>query len=414
MPRFRLLALVLATVLMTPFLWLQVSAQAPGDRVRLNATHQDGVPVHPAAGDNSYVRWANGTIANVLAVDPPTGWIQIESAGKRGWATRRYLTVLPPDPDPDDSDDGPELLTYGIAAWNLEHFHDGATRGFPENGNGGPSYGTRSAADLTQIADIIRTDLRARILILSEINGQAGLTTSVEMDRLIAATGSTWQYRLTRAGNAQRIAIMFDTAAARLGICEEITVAEERVQNSDIFARDPLACSFTLLDAAGAARNDLVVMGVHLASGQDKVTNHNRAMTVLRQRLAGLFSGTPFATAERDVIIGGDFNANRYDNRIEDFWTDFDPMGFRFQTLSPAEDEDYPASRLAGVPLFPRSKIDYLMGSTRTGGISDELVQLTAEVHTHLIGEDDFDDFREHVSDHLPVSVRVRVVPDDD
>jgi hypothetical protein len=87
---------------------------------------------------------------------------------------------------------------------------------------------------------------------------------------------------------------------------------------------------------------------------------------------------------------------------------------FQFQTLSPDDDEDYAPTRMAGVPLFPRSKIDYLMGSTRPGGINDELVQLTAEVHTHLLGEGEFDDYREHVSDHLPVTVRVRVVTDDD
>ena len=120
-----------------------------------------------------------------------------------------------------------------------------------------------------------------------------------------------------------------------------------------------------------------------------------------------------FSSAERDVLIGGDFNANRYDNRLEDYWSGFDPTGLQFRTLSPDEDELYPGTRLAGVPLFPRSKIDYLMGSGRIGGIADELVQLEAEVHEHLLG-DDFDDFREHVSDHLPVSVRIRIVADDD
>jgi hypothetical protein len=65
------------------------------------------------------------------------------------------------------------------------------------------------------------------------------------------------------------------------------------------------------------------------------------------------------------------------------------------------------------VPLHPKSKIDYLMGSMRQGGIADELTQLTAEVHTHLTSGG-FDDFREHLSDHIPVSVKVRLVADDD
>jgi hypothetical protein len=93
-----------------------------------------------------------------------------------------------------------------------------------------------------------------------------------------------------------------------------------------------------------------------------------------------VFDGTWFAATERDLIIGSDFNANRYDNRVEDFWTDFDPMGFRLQTLGERRGL---SSDEVGVPLLPRSKIDYLMGSARMGGVADELVQLTAEVQTH-------------------------------
>ena len=314
----------------------------------------------------------------------------------------------PEEPEPT----GPEAPTFGVATWNLEHFQDGATRGFPENTDGGPTYSSRTTADLERIADTIKTDLRAQILILNEINGVTNQTKSVEMDRLVAIAGPTWQYRITRSGSSQRIGIMFDTASIRLGTCQEIAVSEERVQDADIFFRDPLACSFTFLDD-GRTRNDLVVVGVHLAANQNLVVNHNRAMAVLRQRLTTLFADGTFRNTERDVLIGGDFNANRYDNKGEDFWTGFDSTGFQFRTLSPEHDERYPGTRLAGVPLFPHSKIDYLIGSARTGGLADELVQLEAEVHEHLLGED-FDDYREHVSDHLPVSVRVRVVPDSD
>ena len=81
----------------------------PATEFGLEGTHQDDVPVHPAAGDTRYVRWANATIATVVSIDGATGWIEIESATKRGFVTRRYLVVLPPDPDPDDP--GAELLT---------------------------------------------------------------------------------------------------------------------------------------------------------------------------------------------------------------------------------------------------------------------------------------------------------------
>ena len=52
--------------------------------------------------------------------------------------------------------------------------------------------------------------------------------------------------------------------------------------------------------------------------------------------------------------------------------------------------------------------------SFRTPQVKDDLVEPTAEVHTQLLGDGYFDDYREHVSDHLPITVRVRVVSDDD
>ncbi len=388
-------------------------AQAPGDRVRLRSPNAQGVPVHPASGDPAYVRWSNGTLGQVLSVDARTGWIEVESAGKRGWVTARYVTVVPATPESEPEPEATEALTYRVATWNLEHFREGASRGFPENTREGPSYGPRTDADFGRIAGIVKTDLGAKVLVLNEINGIPNQDRSVEMDRLIAKAGPSWQYRLTRAGGSQRVALMYDTAAVRLDRCHEITVAAENADGKDIFDRDPLACLLTFLEPGGQARNDLVVVGVHLASGQENVANHNRAMAVLRDRLESLFEGGSLPRAERDVLIAGDFNASRYDNRPEDFWTSYDAGGFAFRTLAPEDGELYPGTRLAGVPLSQRSQIDYLLGSARAGGLVDELVQLEAEVHSQLLGNG-FDDFRQHVSDHLPVSVRIRVVQDDD
>jgi hypothetical protein len=75
--RFRLVTSVLTTLVMVPWWWSPVAGQVPGDLVQLVATHQDGVLVHPAAGDNSVVRWANDTIANFITIDAATGWIQM-------------------------------------------------------------------------------------------------------------------------------------------------------------------------------------------------------------------------------------------------------------------------------------------------------------------------------------------------
>jgi hypothetical protein len=125
--------LIVTTSLVTPA-WSQIV----GNTVRLSSTNSQGVPVHPAAGDSSYVRWANGTTGLVTAVDPVTRWIQVTSAGNAGWVTRTYVTVLVPD-DPDD-DGGTELPTAVVGTWDLEWLKDGKSRGFPEDTQGGPTY----------------------------------------------------------------------------------------------------------------------------------------------------------------------------------------------------------------------------------------------------------------------------------
>jgi endonuclease/exonuclease/phosphatase family metal-dependent hydrolase len=392
---------------------LPARAQIVGDTVRLESTNPAGVPVHPGAGDHSFVRWDNGTVGKVTAVDAATSWRRVESEGDVGWVIRRYLVVLPAEPDPPEPPTH-ELPAHVVGTWNLEHFRHGASRGFPENTNGGPSYGQRGDADLSRLAAIIETTLLARILVLNEVNGRPGERTSAELDELLSVLGPEWRYEITASGDSQRVAVLYDTTAARRDHCVEITIPPTSVQGSDIFDRDPLACLFTLLDGAGTPMNDLLVVGLHLKSGQQLVQNHNAAMATLAQRLQSLRANGTFPVAETDVLIGGDFNASRYDNKLEDFWDGLDAAGLQYRTLAPEDGEQYHATRLAGVPLAPRSQIDYLMASGVAGGLAGHLVQSVARVHGELLVPGGFDDFREHVSDHLPVTVRIRVVADDD
>jgi endonuclease/exonuclease/phosphatase family metal-dependent hydrolase len=386
-----------------------VSAQNVGDNVRLESENSQGVPVHPAPGDASFVRWANGTTGKVQAIDQATGWLKVESLGNEGWVIKRYLRAIQDDLEPEDTA-GNETLTYAVGTWNLEYFKDGASRGFPEYQNGGPRYGSRTRTDLQRIADIIGRQLQAKIMVLNEINGKKDAPESSELNELVDVLGSQWKYELAASGGSQRIAILYDTSSIQKKKCEELSIPANKVQGSDIFARDPLVCHFAFVDSNGQIKNDLLVVGLHLASGQDKVQNHNAAMEVLKQRLHDLQNTDPSLAGEKDILMGGDLNASRYDTKVENFWAAYDKGGFDFITLSPEDGELYPATRMAGVPLEPKSKIDYLIASK---GLSKELVQSVASVH-HEFAASGFDDFREHVSDHFPVTVRVRVVDDDD
>lgn len=413
MPYFRRwlrsLAAILATAICSIVPVYSLLPQVVGDQVKMESTNPLGPPVHPAAGNNSFVRWANGTMGVVTAVDAATGWLQVRANGQSGWVVRTYLTVLATEPEQPTPAEIPFVV---VGTWNIEYLADDKTRGFPENGQGGPSYAPRTLDDYRYIAEIITSKLFARVLVLNEINGKND-GTSAEMDRLVGCLGPTWKYRQGTSGGSQRITVLHDSSVARLVKWVEVTVPEVEIQKSDIFARDPVLGKFLLLDASGKPKNDFVVVGVHLASGQQLNTNHNAAMGTLRTLLKELIATDPDLVGERDVLIMGDFNASRYDAKQEDFWTGYDSDGFNFRTLSPDDAEDYPGTRLAGVPLIPQSRIDYILASGQAGGMLDHIVQLVAQVHTELL-PDVFTEFRRRASDHLPVTARVLVTQDDD
>ena len=115
---------------------------------------------------------------------------------------------------------------------------------------------------------------------------------------------------------------------------------------------------------------------------------------------------------EIDVVIAGDFNANLYDNKHENFWQDF-AGAYDIDVLAPDDVSNYAPTRLAKVPLRPNSVIDYLMASQVDGGVGDDLVRSTAHVHDELLSAP-FEGFRRVASDHLPVTIRVRLRADDD
>ena len=83
-------------------------------------------------------------------------------------------------------------------------------------------------------------------------------------------------------------------------------------------------------------------------------------------------------------------------------------------------DAGSPATRLSGVSLVQRnSAIDYIIASRKTqhrhGLQGEEITEAQATVHEELIGAfQGPDGYRRRLSDHLPVTVRVRLNQDTD
>jgi endonuclease/exonuclease/phosphatase family metal-dependent hydrolase len=311
-------------------------------------------------------------------------------------------------------------VEYVVGTWNLEHFHDGASRGFPENRSGGPSFPTRSNADYLFVASTIKA-VDAKILVLVEINGETAEVTdpgdedeeederSPELDRLVTFLGNTYEYVIGTAGDTQRIAILYDTKFARLNEACETSFRNIKVQKKSVFDRQPVYAHFTFLEN-GAPRNDLVVVGVHLASGQHLHLNHDKAMTKLVEEIDAS-RAEEFCVPKRefDVLITGDFNANRFGGPVEKFWDQMEGAGWDVLADAPS----YPATRLSGNPLQQRtSQIDYIIVSKGLKG--KEVAAPEATVHEGLLGANPPNDFRSKGSDHLPVTVKVKVVNDTD
>lgn len=115
---------------------------------------------------------------------------------------------------------------------------------------------------------------------------------------------------------------------------------------------------------------------------------------------------------ENDILITGDFNANRFDDKLEQFWDEMENSGW---DVLGDNGSSYPATRLSGHPLkLNKSKIDYIIVTKGGQGLAgEEVLADQATVHTGLVGQDPVS-FRRHASDHIPVTVRVRVMDDTD
>ena len=370
------------------------------------------IPGHPGPGDRAIsVRFPHASLALVTAIDQQTGWYEIGVEGVSAWIIREYFGE-PVDTFPS----GAPLPVYTLGTWNLEWLKDGRSRGFPENTWGGPSYPPRNEEDYVAIAEVISQDLEAAVLVLTEINAfisggeGGGAIQSPELDRLLFHLGENFDYVISESGGQQHVAILYDENKVRLNTVFEIEVPFQKKQNKDIFARDPLVAHFTfLVQGVDHGLNDFVIVGLHLASGQYNNKNHDRAMEILLYNLEFLLEeGEDLPSGEGDIILTGDLNLNIFDSKREEVLESMEDGDFDILA-----DEGYSATRLSGVPLAPKSKIDYIIVTDEMRGPGNEIATSQATVHQALANQD-FVAFRRVFSDHFPVTVEVSLLQDDD
>lgn len=393
------------------FLFTSSRGQTAGELYYLSRPGST-IPAHPAAGDHSVSeRFPDGSIARILTIDSVTGWLEIAVDDQTGWIIRKYLGEQ-------IFADTSRTLSCVVGTWNLEWFKDGKGRGFPESASGGESYGPRTMDDYIAIAELIREELHAAVLALTEIHtSSSGGMQSAEMDRLVGCLGGGYKYYPGEYANTQDVVLLYDTTRVRLNTSFEIVIDEKKIQGKDIFDRDPLVAHFTALSPSGNPLNDFIFVGLHLASGQDNNTNHSKAMMLLTDTLAYLIEeGDVLPAGEDDIILTGDLNLDYFDKKRESHLEAMEAGEWDIL----ADKDTYPATRLAKVSasdapfeLGPKSKIDYIIVTDAMRGDDREVQVSQADVHQEL-ANDDWPGFREHFSDHFPVTVALHLLPDDD
>src|SRR5687768_12106033 len=99
-----------------------------GDQVKLNATHQAGVPLHQEPrGTNDFQRVRDGTVATVTDLAQSGRWLKLSLPdGRTGWVTSSYIhTRTPGTPSTGTSPTGktPQRIEEGL----VERVADGDT-----------------------------------------------------------------------------------------------------------------------------------------------------------------------------------------------------------------------------------------------------------------------------------------------
>lgn len=394
-------------------LFRPAKAQSVGESYLLTRPGKT-IPGHPGPGERAVsCQFADGTVAKITSAASDGNWFQVEAAGVSAWIIKKYIGEKSESPS-----GGSAGLTYTVGTWNLEWFKDEKLRGYPEYTYtpAGPKIPPRTEEDYTAIAEVISQDLGAAVMVLDEINGPSSEfeeppnVRSPEMDLLLSRLGANFDYVLSSSGGDQHVAILFDKSKVRLNNVVEIHVPPTKVQGDDIFARDPLVAHFTFLaNGTDQHLSDFVLVGLHLASGQSQNKNHDAAFKILTQELDKLLqTGEVLPQGEKDIILAGDLNLDFFDNKKETYLEQMEAGPYNVLA-----DPGYPATRLAGVPLQPKSRIDYIIATDLMVGSGKEIGASQASVHQEL-ANGNFDAYRRVFSDHFPVTISVRILPDDD
>lgn len=374
-------------------------AQDVGDEIAL-VEREIHIPAHPAPGDNRVpFRFASGSPATVLSIDPATGWVQIEGevldgAQGTGWITPTYIAG--PSTGPVDPVEPPELswcLPRGspsshpsgrlrIASWNLGNLH---------SQDGGSTYGgtnpsvKRFSTDYARIRCYVRL-FDPDILAVQEVDGVEALQRVVD--------GDVYEVHVSNRPQPGNMGGRQNTGFAYK---KGLDVAVQ----PDVIALDVSSGSLRRGARIDVTMNGetLSLMSVHLKSGCFENTSSGSSCNKLFEQLPELEAWVDAAAlAEHPFVVLGDFN-RRLTLPGDDVWAEIDD-GVPANADLLAVTEDMPIScRDNNYSEF----IDHIVVDKRAASFVDR------SSFRHVTFRQEDEAVWDKISDHCPVVVEMWV-----
>lgn len=174
----------------------------------------------------------------------------------------------------------------------------------------------------------------------------------------------------------------------------------------EIFDREPQLLHIVFLDSDGNEKNDVLLIGLHMLSGERWNKQRQKGMEILLNGLPSFLSSNGFDTNEKDLVFLGDLNDDTF-LKFYDTKADDQQLQFLFPYMVNEDyvalvSQNYPGTRVSG------RQIDHIIISS---DFDPECIEDEAEVQVPDI---DFAEYRVKFTDHFPVIINIKVHMDND
>ena len=295
-----------------------------------------------------------------------------------------------------------------VTTWNIETL-GGEGRGFA-GGFGRGDLDPRTPAQLKQIAELIKDELKSDILAVQEVSitrTENGTSFSAALDTIVAELGSGWKYYLPEVDDIPDghgnlfCALVWNENRVRALDVFTMNPPNPYLGGADLFDRKPVVGYFEALKN-GQGVNDFVIINVHLKSGQHYDENHMIAMVELEHGLYRRLKNNQ--VKETDRIILGDFNDNPY-AKTESNKPKYSNAMYVHMEFKKYRDLVTPDFHSTRMDTNLTSVIDHILVNS-----SAKLDIPTDKASIYLPGASStFAEWRKTYSDHFPISFKIKI-----